>query len=173
MGNDSENSNAHPLVGLWFRPLSDDQWCGKVISSAGQGWYLVRILDKIRAAKAENMILVRIEDMSKWTFYPNEETMASSPKTGKEISLLMANTTLDASVISSLELGARSKNCLVSEYGENMTLGEMVAKTENELGGIKNLGKVSLHEIKIGLGKLGLALRGQAPLLPMKWSMKK
>jgi len=173
MENDSENSNDHPLVGLWFRPLSDDQWCGKVISSAGQGWYLVRIFNKIREAKLENMILVKIEGMSKWTFYSDEETMANSPKTGNEISTLMAKTTLDASVLFSLELGARSKNCLINKYGEDMTLGELVAKTESELGSIKNLGRVSLHEIKIELRKLGLALRGQTPLLPMKWSMKK
>jgi DNA-directed RNA polymerase alpha subunit len=54
-----------------------------------------------------------------------------------------------------------------------MTLGELVAQTEDDLKRIKNLGETSIQEIKVELGRHGLALRGQTPLSPEnpKWSL--
>lgn len=58
--------------------------------------------------------------------------------------------------IEELELSVRAKNCLDSENIK--TVGELVAKSENELLNIKNLGKTSLGEIKKKIEDLGLTL---------------
>src|SRR5215212_6157410 len=60
--------------------------------------------------------------------------------------------------IEELELGVRSYNCLKRVGIE--TIGDLVTKTENELGAIPNFGKKSIEEVKETLGTHGLRLRG-------------
>src|SRR6266567_283452 len=60
--------------------------------------------------------------------------------------------------IEELELGVRSYNCLKRVGIE--TIGDLVTKTENELGSIPNFGKKSIEEVKETLASHGLRLRG-------------
>jgi DNA-directed RNA polymerase subunit alpha len=60
--------------------------------------------------------------------------------------------------IEELELGVRSYNCLKRVGIE--TIGDLVTKTENELGSIPNFGKKSIEEVKETLAQHGLTLRG-------------
>ncbi|HHY35391.1 MAG TPA: DNA-directed RNA polymerase subunit alpha [Firmicutes bacterium] len=59
--------------------------------------------------------------------------------------------------IEELELSARSFNCL--RRAGIQTVGDLVAKTEEELSKVRNMGKKSLEEVKTKLAELGLALR--------------
>jgi len=60
--------------------------------------------------------------------------------------------------IEELELGVRSYNCLKRVGIE--TIGDLVVKTENELGSIPNFGRKSIEEVKDTLATHGLTLRG-------------
>jgi len=60
--------------------------------------------------------------------------------------------------IEELELGVRSYNCLKRVGIE--TIGDLVSKTEVELGAIPNFGKKSIEEVKETLAAHGLTLRG-------------
>ena len=60
--------------------------------------------------------------------------------------------------IEELELGVRSYNCLKRVGIE--TIGDLVVKSENELGAIPNFGKKSIEEVKETLAAHGLGLRG-------------
>ena len=62
-------------------------------------------------------------------------------------------------LIEELELGVRSYNCLKRVGIE--TIGELVSKSEAELGAIPNFGKKSIEEVKETLAQHGLGLRGQ------------
>ena len=57
-----------------------------------------------------------------------------------------------------LDLGVRSRKCM--EAMGIATIGELVDKTEAELVGAKNFGRVSLNQIKKKLGELGLSFKG-------------
>jgi DNA-directed RNA polymerase subunit alpha len=61
--------------------------------------------------------------------------------------------------IEELELGVRSYNCLKRVGIE--TIGDLVVKSENELGAIPNFGKKSIEEVKETLAAHGLSLRGE------------
>jgi DNA-directed RNA polymerase subunit alpha len=61
--------------------------------------------------------------------------------------------------IEELELGVRSYNCLKRVGIE--TIGDLVTKTEIELGAIPNFGKKSIEEVKETLAAHGLNLRGE------------
>ena len=61
--------------------------------------------------------------------------------------------------IEELELGVRSYNCLKRVGIE--TIGDLVSKTENELGAIPNFGKKSIEEVKETLAAHSLSLRGE------------
>ena len=61
--------------------------------------------------------------------------------------------------IEELELGVRSYNCLKRVGIE--TIGDLVTKTEVELGAIPNFGKKSIEEVKETLAAHGLNLRGE------------
>src|SRR5204862_6624157 len=61
--------------------------------------------------------------------------------------------------IEELELGVRSYNCLKRVGIE--TIGDLVSKTETELGTIPNFGKKSIEEVKETLAAHGLTLRGE------------
>jgi DNA-directed RNA polymerase subunit alpha len=61
--------------------------------------------------------------------------------------------------IEELELGVRSYNCLKRVGIE--TIGDLVSKTEVELGAIPNFGKKSIEEVKETLAAHGLTLRGE------------
>jgi len=60
--------------------------------------------------------------------------------------------------IEELELGVRSYNCLKRVGIE--TIGDLVSKSEAELGAIPNFGKKSIEEVKDSLASHGLLLRG-------------
>jgi DNA-directed RNA polymerase subunit alpha len=60
--------------------------------------------------------------------------------------------------IEELELGVRSYNCLKRVGIE--TIGDLVTKSEGELGSIPNFGKKSIEEVKETLATHGLTLRG-------------
>jgi DNA-directed RNA polymerase subunit alpha len=60
--------------------------------------------------------------------------------------------------IEELELGVRSYNCLKRVGIE--TIGDLVSKTENELGAIPNFGRKSIEEVRETLATHGLKLRG-------------
>jgi DNA-directed RNA polymerase subunit alpha len=60
--------------------------------------------------------------------------------------------------IEELELGVRSYNCLKRVGIE--TIGDLVMKTEQELGAIPNFGKKSIEEVRETLAQHGLNLRG-------------
>jgi len=59
--------------------------------------------------------------------------------------------------IEELELSVRSYNCL-KRAGIN-TVGELVEKTDEEMGKVRNLGKKSLDEVREKLASLGLSFR--------------
>jgi DNA-directed RNA polymerase subunit alpha len=61
--------------------------------------------------------------------------------------------------IEELELGVRSYNCLKRVGIE--TIGDLVSKSEAELGAIPNFGKKSIEEVKDSLAAHGLLLRGE------------
>jgi len=61
--------------------------------------------------------------------------------------------------IEELEFGVRSYNCLKRVGIE--TIGDLVSKTEVELGAIPNFGKKSIEEVKETLAAHGLSLRGE------------
>src|SRR5246127_210588 len=61
--------------------------------------------------------------------------------------------------IEELELGVRSYNCLKRVGIE--TIGDLVSKTETELGTIPNFGKKSIEEVRETLSQHGLHLRGE------------
>jgi DNA-directed RNA polymerase subunit alpha len=61
--------------------------------------------------------------------------------------------------IEELELGVRSYNCLKRVGIE--TIGDLVSKSEAELGAIPNFGKKSIEEVKDSLASHGLLLRGE------------
>ncbi|MFO0874972.1 MAG: DNA-directed RNA polymerase subunit alpha [Phycisphaerales bacterium] len=58
--------------------------------------------------------------------------------------------------ITELELSVRASNCL--ESAKIRTVGELVAKDEAELLGVRSFGRTSLREVKRKLEELGLAL---------------
>jgi DNA-directed RNA polymerase subunit alpha len=60
--------------------------------------------------------------------------------------------------IEELELGVRSYNCLKRVGIE--TIGDLVTKSEGELGSIPNFGRKSIEEVKETLATHGLTLRG-------------
>lgn len=60
-------------------------------------------------------------------------------------------------LIEELELGVRSYNCLKRVGIE--TIGDLITKTEGELGAIPNFGKKSIEEVKEVLAAQGLGLR--------------
>jgi DNA-directed RNA polymerase subunit alpha len=61
--------------------------------------------------------------------------------------------------IEELELGVRSYNCLKRVGIE--TIGDLVSKSDAELGAIPNFGKKSIEEVKDALASHGLNLRGE------------
>ncbi len=63
--------------------------------------------------------------------------------------------------ISSLELSVRARKAL--QLLNIATVGELAARTEAELMGVKNFGTTSLDEIKKKLGDFGLSLRALEP----------
>ncbi len=66
---------------------------------------------------------------------------------------------MDEILIEELELGVRSYNCL--KRAGIQTVGDLVTKSESELGAIPNFGKKSIDEVIETLDARGLALRGE------------
>jgi DNA-directed RNA polymerase subunit alpha len=65
----------------------------------------------------------------------------------------------DVMLIDDLDLGVRSLNCLKREGIE--TVGDLIAKSEQELMCIPNFGRKSLDEVRERLEKNNLKLRGE------------
>ncbi|TRY19886.1 DNA-directed RNA polymerase subunit alpha [Tessaracoccus rhinocerotis] len=63
--------------------------------------------------------------------------------------------------VEELDLSVRSYNCLKREGIH--TVGELVARSEEDLLDIRNFGSKSILEVKVTLHNLGLALRDSAP----------
>ncbi len=68
-----------------------------------------------------------------------------------------ANAEILSKSIDELELGVRSRKCM--ETMGIATIGELVNKSEAELAGARNFGRVSLTEIKKKLAELGLSFK--------------
>ena len=68
-----------------------------------------------------------------------------------------ANTEILGKTIDELELGVRARKCM--ETMGIATIGELVSKTEAELAGARNFGRVSLTEIKKKLVEIGLSFK--------------
>jgi DNA-directed RNA polymerase subunit alpha len=66
---------------------------------------------------------------------------------------------MDDILIEELELGVRSYNCL--KRAGIQTVGDLVTKSESELGAIPNFGKKSIDEVIETLHARGLGLRGE------------
>ncbi len=66
---------------------------------------------------------------------------------------------MDEILIEELELGVRSYNCL--KRAGIQTVGDLVTKSESELGAIPNFGKKSIDEVIETLHARGLDLRGE------------
>jgi DNA-directed RNA polymerase subunit alpha len=64
---------------------------------------------------------------------------------------------MDDILIEELELGVRSYNCL--KRAGIQTVGDLIAKSEGELGAIPNFGKKSIDEVQETLQARGLSLR--------------
>ena len=64
---------------------------------------------------------------------------------------------MDDILIEELELGVRSYNCL--KRAGIQTIGDLLAKSESELGAIPNFGKKSIDEVIETLVARGLSLR--------------
>jgi len=64
---------------------------------------------------------------------------------------------MDDILIEELELGVRSYNCL--KRAGVQTVGELVGKSESELGAIPNFGGKSIDEVIETLAARGLSLR--------------
>ena len=60
--------------------------------------------------------------------------------------------------IEELDLSVRSNHCL--KRANINTVADLISKTEGEITGIRNLGRVALEEIKHRLAMMGLALAG-------------
>jgi DNA-directed RNA polymerase subunit alpha len=84
-----------------------------------------------------------------------EAAVAAGDGAGTEIPLAHG---MENFPIEELELGVRSYNCLKRVGIE--TIGDLVTKSENELGAIPNFGKKSIEEVKETLASHGLTLRG-------------
>ncbi|MGI6443015.1 MAG: DNA-directed RNA polymerase subunit alpha [Synergistaceae bacterium] len=70
----------------------------------------------------------------------------------------MGENSIYARPVRDLELSVRSENCLLR--GEVRVIGELVARTREDLLKIRNLGKISLAEIESKLAKFDLHLSG-------------
>ena len=68
-----------------------------------------------------------------------------------------ANAEVLGKSIDELELGVRARKCM--ETLGIATIGELTAKTESELAGARNFGRVSLTEIKKKLTEMGLSFK--------------
>jgi DNA-directed RNA polymerase subunit alpha len=71
--------------------------------------------------------------------------------------MVAAGGPMDDILIEELELGVRSYNCL--KRAGIQTIGDLLAKSENELGAIPNFGKKSIDEVIETLVSRGLSLR--------------
>ncbi len=71
--------------------------------------------------------------------------------------IVAAGGPMDDILIEELELGVRSYNCL--KRAGIQTIGDLLAKSENELGAIPNFGKKSIDEVIETLVSRGLSLR--------------
>jgi len=77
----------------------------------------------------------------------------------EQSSMLFRGSAFDDMPIEELELGVRSYNCLKREGVE--TVGDLIAKSEQELMCIPNFGRKSIEEVRERLDKNNLKLRGE------------
>ena len=78
-----------------------------------------------------------------------------------EISEEELNKKLSMSIVE-LDLSVRASNCL--ETAKIATVGDLIAKTEEQLLAIKNFGKTTLKEVKKKLSQLNLMIGMPIPI---------
>lgn len=70
--------------------------------------------------------------------------------------------------IEELNLSVRSRKCLRRESeGAIRTVGELVKLSADALLGRRNFGYACLGEVRMKLGKIGFALKGEKPMPPI------
>ncbi|NQT19666.1 MAG: DNA-directed RNA polymerase subunit alpha [Planctomycetes bacterium] len=94
------------------------------------------------------------EAITETTRKPAELAASLNRGTGSDDPALL-RAVLDSSV-ADLDLSVRAENCL--ELQNIRTIRELVARTENEMLGLRNFGKTSLEDIKVKLTNMGLTL---------------
>lgn len=73
------------LVGMFFHSFEENGelcWQGRVTRKIEPGWYLVETFDWVSGGAAWGERLVRLDDMVKWLFYQDAETMKESYQFG-------------------------------------------------------------------------------------------
>jgi DNA-directed RNA polymerase subunit alpha len=89
----------------------------------------------------------------------DEDEFAPESAVGQAEVLLGRSSGIDDTPIEELELGVRSYNCLKREGIE--TVGDLIAKSEQELMCIPNLGRKTVEEVRERLEKNNLKLKGE------------
>lgn len=87
-----EKLKKNGLVGNCFHSIDKDgklQWQGRIISQPNKGIYLIQLYEWLMGEQTHRL-LVKIEDMTNWIFYEDEESMRFSAEHGKA-SLLRNN----------------------------------------------------------------------------------
>jgi DNA-directed RNA polymerase alpha subunit len=64
---------------------------------------------------------------------------------------------LDSHIDDALDITVRARNCLVAE--KIYTVRDVISHSENDLIKFPNMGRKSVEEIKIAMGKVGLSLK--------------
>jgi DNA-directed RNA polymerase subunit alpha len=113
-----------------------------------------------RAALAKAAALLR-DDLSIFLEDGSEDEDEFGPEygAGQTEVLLGRPSGVDDTPIEELELGVRSYNCLKREGIE--TVGDLIAKSEQELMCIPNLGRKTIEEVRERLEKNNLKLKGE------------
>ncbi len=76
-----KNFAVDSLVGSFFHTDPERQWQGCVVAEVAPGVYLVELFEWI-AGSSSGQRLVRIEEMSDWTFYDSSEWMSNAYEHG-------------------------------------------------------------------------------------------
>jgi len=112
-----------------------------------------------RAAVNQAAAMLREDLLIFTTEADNEDEFASEADAGQAEAAAGAASALDDMPIEELELGVRSYNCLKREGIE--TVGDLIAKSDQELMCIPNFGRKSIEEVHERLENHNLKLRGE------------
>lgn len=115
-------------------------------------YFNIVVKDIQKRHPSEEAIFDVDEDEGKTDLEP--ENSGSAGKSGEN-----GDNTLLSRPVRDLELSIRSENCLLR--GGIHTLGDLISRSKDDLLKIRNLGKISLREIKEKMAKYGIALRDE------------